>query len=103
MENETFENITFEETNQDNSENIEENVENTENDVVSATYDYPYSYYNDVINHLDTIKTNQETLLQKQDVIIAFGQQRNTDFKLISVLLGIVICYMFIKSILNLK
>lgn len=101
MENESFENITVEEESQEIIENTEESIEN---DLASpAAYDYPYGYYNDVINHLDSIKTNQETLIQKQDVIIAFGQQRNTDFKLISVLLGIIICYMFIKSILNLK
>ncbi len=84
------------------SENVvENNVVDDESDIQAQAYDYYDSYYTSVLNNLNQIKTNENTIIKNQETVIACCQQYNSQLTLISFLIAIILCYNFIKSILK--
>ena len=98
--NENVENIA--EESQSNNETSQDNSQNS-NDIMLTDYYYD-SYYQNVLDKLNSINTHQSEiivqqnqLLDKQDTIIACHQQQNTYFQLISFLIALI----FICSVLR--
>ena len=98
--NEISENIT--EDNQVDNEVHQDSIQNSD-DIMLTDYYYD-TYYQNVLNRLNSIDTHQSEiivqqnqLLDKQDIIIACHQQQNTYFQLISFFIALI----FICSVLR--
>lgn len=100
MENDVFENIIIDNENNEISDEI---IDTESLQDVGAFSDYYDNYYNLVLQKLDNLTTQQNTIIQNQQSIIGCNQQQNTSFNVICFLLGVIVCYMFIKTIFNLR
>ena len=88
------------------NENVESNdfvdgdipVDEVENTVPLAYEDY---YLSNIVSSLNDVKTNQHTMINNQDTIIASFQNLNSSCSAIVMLVAIIFCYLFIDKILN--
>lgn len=101
MDNEEFENISVDNEVIKEKDEIIENSENDEQTSDMLAYDYYDNYYNHVMTSLDNIQTQQNTIIDNQQIIIACNQGHNTSFSVISFFLGLIFVFIFIKSIIK--
>lgn len=82
----------------DSSINTETTTSDTlANDNIAIALDYYDRYYEQVLDNLEVVTLNQDTIIDNQETLIA----QNDEFKILSYTLIFIICIIFIYNFLR--